>query len=280
MSGVVRLFSNITPDKLVKRVLLETGQEKKENVDPNPILEFLKLKYFPIDISELPPDELELSPTDPFMALFYYPEKVLATDYSLSDERRKFSIFHEIAHYLLPEHQDTFFLCFESDMSEKSAYVWEQQANQFAADLMFHADLFTRMSNEMPICANTIKELAVKFGASFEATARRLAEKNLRQCLLVIYDKKPQSIPSDNPLPLWDVKYSVPSPSFRYKMSDDPMNPIVAKLGSAQFRDIADSIADESECNLPDGRTIRFHDEYFTNSYNVFRIMIPQETID
>lgn len=281
MSGIARLFSDITPDKLISHILYETGQEKSENVAPKPIIEFLKLKYLPLDITEIPPDELELPPNDPFRALFYYPERVLATDYTLSPDRRKFSIFHEIAHYLLPGHQDAFYLCLESDMSEKTVYITEQQANRFAADLMFHADLFTRMANEMPVCAKTIKELAIKFGASFESTARRLVEKSLTPCLLVIYEKKPPTAGLNTETQtLWDVKYSVPSSSFPYRIKDDPANPIVQKLGSAQGLDIADSITEESEYTTSGDKNIRFRDEYFTNSYNVFRIMVVEGKIE
>jgi len=281
MTGLPQLFSNIPPAELIKYLLSETGQDKRENVDPKPVLDLLKLKHIPINVAAIPPEALELPPNDPLRALLYYPEKVIGTDYSLPSDRTKFSVFHEIAHYVLPEHQQSLYLCLKSDMSQRTGIILEKQANQFAADLMFHADLFTRMAHEMPICAKTIKELAVKFEASFESTARRLIEKNIKPCLLIVYEKKPPVHQADkDTAPSWDVKYPISSTSFPFYLPADPMNPIVVTLGSDQFRDIADSIPGESEYGLPNGQRMRFSDEYFTNHYNVFRIMIPQQKVD
>lgn len=278
MTRLPQLFSDIPPAELIKYLLLETGQDKQEKVESKPIIDLLKLKYISIDIADIPAEALELPPNDSLRALLYYPEKVIGVDYSLSTDRAKFSVFHEVAHYMLPEHQQSLFLCTKSDMSHKTGIILEKQANQFAADLMFHADLFTRMAHEMPICAKTIKELATRFDASFESTARRLIEKNIRPCLLVVYEKKmPARQTEKDAATSWDVKYHISSSSFPFYLPADPSNPLVASLASEQFRDIADSVTGESEYELPNGQQIRFSDEYFTNRYNVFRIMIPQK---
>jgi len=281
MTSLPQLFSDIPPDELIKFLLAETGQDKNEKVESKPILSILKLKHITLDVAAIPSEALDLPPNDPLRALLYYPEKVIGTDYLLPSDRTKFSVFHEIAHYVLPEHQQSLFLCSKSDMSQRTGIILEKQANQFAADLMFHADLFTRMAHEMPICAKTIKELAIKFEASFESTARRLIEKNIRPCLLIVYEKKlPVRQADKDTEPSWDVKYPISSTSFPFYLPADPMNHVVVKLGSEQFRDIADSVLGESEYGLPNGKQIRFSDEYFTNHFNVFRIMIPQQKGD
>jgi hypothetical protein len=281
---LTKTFPSVNEEKLVRFLLKETSQADKGAVNPKPILDLLKLNHYSVDLTSIPPDKLVLP--DKFKALLYYPERLIATENTLSEDSLRFSVFHEIAHYVLPNHQDNFFLCYESDLEGRSKYNnfdMEREANHFAAEIMFNGDLFSKVANDMKLNAKNILKLKEQFKTSIIATARHWVEKTFRPALLVIYEKKTSGETLDPETEaIWDVKYCVYSRSFErlfgVKVSRNPDNEIVKQLGGI-YRDLKDSIKEENECELPDGRKVIFNSEYFTNYHNVFRIMIPQTKV-
>jgi hypothetical protein len=104
-----------------------------------------------------------------------------------SRQRRRFTIGHELGHFLLPWHtprRDDGFLCSKKDMSMFQAKPggdryseMEVQANRFSAGLLmpaaaFRADLRARREFEVI----NIVELAERYDTSKEATARRCVD--------------------------------------------------------------------------------------------------------
>jgi len=273
-------FRDIAPHELVSHLLRASGQEEGEAVNPAPILDLLGLTHLSLDFgSDLP--EAVTPRGDRPRALLSFPERVVATDRELKEERARFSSFHEVGHYVLPDHVESIVLCSDRDLSRFARGAREQQANAFAADLLFHGVRFCLEANSLPICAGTVKDLAEKYRASYEATARRLVEKNLRPCMLVVYEQ----VAHDRRIdlwrqPEWDAKYSVPSPAFARgyftRVASNPENPHVARVTMAG-RDVAESIRAEERIPLRDGRTVCFQMEYFSNQYNVFCLLQPAE---
>jgi len=123
--------------------------------------------------------------------------------------------------------------------------------------------------------------MSKQFKASVEATSIHIVKNSIKPVLLVVYSKKPVTSYTglvQSQIPAWDVKYCVPSPLFQqeYKVdvSSDADNPIVCDMGET-YRDLEDIVTDQvyASCN---GNDLFFESEYYTNYYNVFRIMRPK----
>lgn len=100
--------------------------------------------------------------------------------------RQRFTIGHELGHFLLPWHRQTTFECTAEDISGRARKDWEIQANQFSAELLMPKVLFNSRLHTMhePELAH-IQELSDQFGVSFEAAARRLVELSEYGCAIV-----------------------------------------------------------------------------------------------
>lgn len=100
--------------------------------------------------------------------------------------RQKFTIGHELGHFLLPWHRQTTFECTAEDISSRARKDWEVQANQFSAELLMPKMLVKArlQANGDPELAH-IQELSNQFEVSFEAAARRLIELSEYACAVV-----------------------------------------------------------------------------------------------
>jgi Zn-dependent peptidase ImmA (M78 family) len=275
LGGLKGNFSDITEREIIDHLLRESGQLKNQSANPAQIIEFLKLKYITFDF------KTELGQNDflrgaPFRALISFPDRIIATDEELKDTQERFSIFHEIGHFVLPSHRASLYICnpTDFDVSGKSTWKLEIEANEFASDLLFMGDRFIAEANSVSLSARIVKDLADKYQASFEATARRLVEKRIRPCMLVVFKKG--TIHSSSPAgfePHWSVHYCISSPSFKNKyftsLQGEPPKEIIPEI-TISGRDIADSIIQELCISSPTGQSYRFVSEYFYNQYNIF----------
>lgn len=100
--------------------------------------------------------------------------------------RQRFTIGHELGHFLLPWHRQASFQCTSEDISSRSKNDWEIEANQFAAELLVPRPLVKRMLRQFdePELAH-ILQLRDEFATSFEMTARRVVELNDYVCAVV-----------------------------------------------------------------------------------------------
>ncbi len=257
------------PDKyeLKQYLINETDQKNVVSINPYLILELLKLELLDLDFSNI---EITIPSNDPLRALLHYNEKVVAIDSELREERKTFSILHEIAHYVLPTHFNRIFLCCESHMSIKTDMSNEKEANQLAADLIFH--LLDKRANEYKLNSKNIKLIGNEYKASFEAVARRLVEKSMKKHMLVVYESFYNKHQKSS-----RVKYCIVSPLFKKhyhaQTIHDDNNKIANNLFEEKGRDISNSIIEETKIITPAEKTLTAKNEYFTNSYNVFRII-------
>ena len=156
-------------------------------------------------------------------------------------EQARFSMFHEIGHYVLPDHVASIMLCSKSDMSYLTQRLHEKQANTFAVNLLFHGKRFTQQANSHAITARSVAELANDYQASFEATVRRLVEKNIRPCMLIVYEKRRMWKMWEEG---WDIQYYVQSPAFQHRFIGQwdtaPNNPDVSII-AVSVHNIIDS---------------------------------------
>ena len=180
-------------------------------------MDLLELKFASFDFQiELPEEAKASVGGGKPRALISFADRLVATDTELNESRTRFSVLHEIGHFVLPKHQHKLYLCDDQGLNLSARLVLEKEASEFAADLLFLGDRFSLEANSLPISALTVKELATKYRASFEATARRLVEKSFQSCMLVAFKQESaQSRIDVHQLPIWSVKYCIASPSFQ-----------------------------------------------------------------
>ncbi len=255
-------------DELVEYLLAGTDQREVGPTDSRSLVDFLGLRSISTNFAETLPEARTVS-GDTVRALLDYQERLIVVDAALDVRRSRFSSLHEIAHYVLPDHQGQIIVCGERDLGFRAVRVEEREANAFAAELQFKGRRFKLETASLPISALTVKETARAFDASFESTARHLVETSLKPCLLAVYANN--GLDSDGTL-LSSVRYSVPSPSFEQRFGrrlTDENNAHVAAVW-IPGRDIADAIAEEVAIETADGETTRFRAEYFFNGYSAF----------
>lgn len=108
--------------------------------------------------------------------------------YSTNDPRprQRFTIGHELGHFLLPWHRQSQFQCNVQDMSFGAKLEWEIQANQFSAELLMPRQLVLKKLRTLgePELEH-VQSLAEEFQTSVEMTARRYVELNEYPCAII-----------------------------------------------------------------------------------------------
>ena len=274
MDGFIASHLDIQPYEIVHFLLHESGQNNRDAVNVSDILKLLKLDYLSFNFDSVLPDSVRIGGKNP-RALLSFPDRVVATHSKMIPVRERFSILHEVAHYILPNHHYKLFLCDEAALAGNSNLMLENEASVVAADLLFQGDRFTLEANSHPITASTVKLLADKYNASYEATARRLAEKNLRPCMLLSFQREETDERRINldVKPLWRIRYCIGSPTFvtRYfPRAQGTLDPEEAAIITQPGKDIAESITTELSIKGPKEMTWRFQAEFFSNQYNIF----------
>ena len=93
---------------------------------------------------------------------------------------RRFSIAHEIGHYVLPDHVDAM-LAHDDRHSSNAGFAtndpFEREADIFAASLLMPNDLFAREMKSLGDGLTAIEVLSKRFVTSLIATANRYVEK-------------------------------------------------------------------------------------------------------
>lgn len=274
-------YLEIEPRELVKYLLRETGQSERESVNPADLLRFLNLDYISFNFAaELPLGAQQTVGNAAPRALISFSDRIVATDELLDIKRTRFSVLHEIAHYVLPNHEHALYVCDDLGLSLAAKLSLEREANDFAADLLFLGDRFSLDANTRAISALTVKELATKYQASFEATARRLVEKNFRPCMLVAFKQASgiARLDAEEAVP-WSVRYCATSPTFRtrhFERITGNVPPEIAAEVTKPGRDIEQSSICEVTVQSPSRDDAqRYRGEFFSNTYNIFCLLTP-----
>jgi hypothetical protein len=109
-----------------------------------------------------------------------------------SDERRRFSLAHELGHFFIPSHATAGLAlkCADADMRARSndSKTREWEANDFAAELLMPHVLFSADARHRPISFETVEMLAgpEMYRVSRTAAAWRLVQTTREQCALVM----------------------------------------------------------------------------------------------
>lgn len=100
-------------------------------------------------------------------------ERIIQIDQSLDDKRQKFVKLHEVSHDNLPWQKDLLVMADTSQtLSPSTRMLFEQEANQGAAELFFQVDLLERIARDYPLHRSTPFELGELFGSSAHAAFR------------------------------------------------------------------------------------------------------------
>lgn len=139
-----------------------------------------------------------------------------------SRARQRFTIGHELGHFLLPWHRQSTFRCTAEDISSRANKDWEVQANQFSAELLIPTPLVkTRLQRlKDPELAHVLA-LRDEFETSVEMTARRVVELSEYACA-VVFSK-------DNV-----VRYTVRSQYFTHWLAVKKGDKLPAKCAARQ----------------------------------------------
>jgi hypothetical protein len=90
--------------------------------------------------------------------------------------RRRFIAMHETTHMILPHQQDLLYADDNETLSASTNFVFEQEANHGAAELLFQRDGFARDAADSEISMAAVVDLSERYGASIQAAFRRYTE--------------------------------------------------------------------------------------------------------
>ena len=104
-----------------------------------------------------------------------------------SEGRKRFTIAHEIGHYILPGHDEHGSICKPADIESwsESAADRERQANDFAAALLIPESVVISHEGRTPPSFKTIENIANECTASLSASAWRYCDITGEQCAVV-----------------------------------------------------------------------------------------------
>jgi Zn-dependent peptidase ImmA (M78 family) len=268
----------INPETIARALLLESGNERPPT-NPETIANYLNLR-----IVDFRPSDLELG--EEVRAFLSPNERLIGVHRKLSTKRRTFSILHEIGHFVLPGHashpnmQQGRIIDEGRDLSAKSNIDLEIEANKFAADCLFQLDTFDREAIVNKLSWDNIRQLAEKYGASFEATARRWVERSVHDCALIVFNPVSRK-ELGSPL---EVLYTITSNSFRDKYFSrilpgyrvDADNLIYRLFYNLEYQE-EPSMSIEIRIAGKDD-TLTFNMNLFSNNYRMFGLISSPPT--
>lgn len=270
----------IPPEEILETLLVETGTAGELPTDEKKLLKFLGLQQLSFDfMHELNFLETPERPLGELRAAIHFAEKVIATQTGMGEKRTRFALFHEVAHCVLPEHNESFFVDTDHTLSWWSKVRFEREANRFAADLLFQGKLFSEEALSLDTSIKTVLRLAPKYGASYEAALRRYTEDHVMPCALIVFDKVnrggQESYVEDDE---YKIHYTITSSSFRKQyFSGVQLTESTCKASELyapnSFWTVGQVLENESVINNEGKEEWRFNTEVFSNGYKIFQFL-------
>jgi len=91
------------------------------------------------------------------------------------ESRVKFSLAHELGHFIIPEHQSPKYLCTLGNLNDYHEKSAEIEANQFAAELLMPSQWLISEIRRHDLTLNMLKTFAERFETSLSSTAIKVA---------------------------------------------------------------------------------------------------------
>jgi len=107
-----------------------------------------------------------------------------------SPERRRFTIAHELGHFVLHRAKRRTFNCDKAavHLSLESAGVIEREADEFASNLLMPGDVLRERITSQDVDLHLLSGLAKAFGVSFEALCIRFIKYTEKRAILLHWD--------------------------------------------------------------------------------------------
>lgn len=118
-------------------------------------------------------------------------EKVLYVDESLVVPRKRFTQAHEVGHKALPWHEDAYYVDSKTTLDPTTRVLLEQEANAFAAEVLFGLDRFTEEADSFAPSLAAALEVSKRYAASGHAGLRRYAETSQHPVALIALGQFP-----------------------------------------------------------------------------------------
>lgn len=99
--------------------------------------------------------------------------------------QRRFTIAHELGHWILHSEKHQFMLCNESDMRDYGKSTMEREANLFAAELLMPTTHFRPQAAALDPSIDNIQKLAKEFQTTLTATAIRFTDTSRKNIQVV-----------------------------------------------------------------------------------------------
>ena len=105
-------------------------------------------------------------------------------------ERQRFTVAHELGHFVLHRERTANFHCASGTVATASETIamLEREANVFATNLLMPGDLFAQSVRGAAIDLQFLSDLAARFQVSFEALCIRFIEYTELRAILVCWD--------------------------------------------------------------------------------------------
>jgi Zn-dependent peptidase ImmA (M78 family) len=268
--------NTLTTEEIVDALLLESGADRKLPTSQEKLLDFLGLKQLSFDfMTELEFIEDAEIPSKEIRAALSLNDRLVAVQSNLTEKRHRFSVLHEIAHFVLPEHREKLFIDDDETLSFWAKARLEREANQVAADLLFQGQRFSREAQESPLSIQTVLELAPQFGASYEAALRRFVEGHAVPCAVIVYDKTARANDDDPEDDFYRLQYTITSETFRKRffarLTATPNRFTRSELYKPKLW--GQIIRDELVLDGDGSEKRRFETELFSNGYKIFQLL-------
>lgn len=114
-----------------------------------------------------------------------------------NEGKRRFVMMHETTHDILPYQRDLLYADDHETLSPATNRLFEREANQGAAELLFQRTRFAKDAADSEISIDAIWGLASRYGSSFHAAFRRYAETYPGAVAAIVLDRT--SIADDPP---------------------------------------------------------------------------------
>ena len=151
----------------VEDIVVAAGLTKTDEIITEPMIRLAPAKM----------QRLLRSATRKIRGVLHRKEHVIQIASNSSAERERFVTCHEVTHAILPWQSDLAVLGDNHrTLSPQVTALFEREANQGAAEILFQQGLLTRIALDYPISMSTPLMLAECFGASIHATFRRWVE--------------------------------------------------------------------------------------------------------
>jgi len=266
-------------DEIAGALLEEAGVLDSVPTSESGLLQFLGLQQLSFNFGE-EPDWVQLSPEIPtnLRAALSVNDRVVVTHSELGPKRNRWSVFHEIAHFVLPEHLERIFLDNDRTLSIWTRNRLEREANSLAAELVFQGNRFTEESLDLPLSCQTVLDLAPRFDASYESAMRRYVERHVLPCAVVVYERVAALPGEDIEDEKYRIHYTVASTPFKRKYFAGVKTDSELTRGSDIFQvhgtaNIGNIVQTEMSVQRQDGGLWVFNSELFTNSYKIFQFV-------